>query len=201
MIKSLATELMYVQVPEFTGELRMLPFDMQTLKGIPEEFMEFVRTLIAPLPDKKHTAWFTLDGRVIEKGKSHRRPGVHIDGNYIPDVSDWGGGSNGWKVGEGGRSLSSDHHKLSYENENGGLILVSNYPACRGWIGSYDITPGIGGDLRHSADKLDKGFMLKSNTVYYGNSRFIHESLPVENKVHRVLARITLPMDYPVILN
>lgn len=36
---------------------------------------------------------------------------------------------------------------------------------------------------------------LESNTLYWGNSTFIHESLPVEEDVKRQLIRITLPAD------
>jgi hypothetical protein len=41
--------------------------------------------------------------------------------------------------------------------------------------------------------------MLEPNVVYYGNSQFLHESLPIDETVHRVVARITLPIDYPVV--
>ncbi len=35
--------------------------------------------------------------------------------------------------------------------------------------------------------------------VYYGNSQWIHESLPINDSVHRNLVRITLPTDYPFV--
>lgn len=38
-------------------------------------------------------------------------------------------------------------------------------------------------------------FNLKSHTLYWGNSTFIHESLPLEEDVERQLVRITLPAD------
>ena len=80
------------------------------------------------------------------------------------------------------------------------MLITSTHPACRGWNGIYDGTPYVGGDCTRIKG-LGDGFILKENTVYYGNSQFIHESLPVDKTIHRVLVRITLPMDYPVIKN
>jgi hypothetical protein len=182
----------------------MLPFNLEHLSEVPEKFKRLVAHMTASLPIKKGIAYLTIDGRLVEKGKTQRRGGVHIDGNFIPDVSDWGGGSgggqNGWKVGEGGRILSSEHHKLSYESKTGGMLIASTYPACKGWNGQYEGKPYVGGDCTR-VENLGEGFVLKPNTLYYGNSQFLHESLPIDKTTHRVVARITLPMDYPVIEN
>jgi hypothetical protein len=56
-----------------------------------------------------------------------RRAGVHIDGNYVK--SSWGGDQGGWKVGEGGRLISSAEHKACYQSTTGGMLIASTYPA------------------------------------------------------------------------
>lgn len=200
MITSISKELYKVRIPDYTGEIKMLPFNLETLAEIPEMFKALVIKMIEALPSKKGIAYLTMDGKLVEEGKTQRRGGVHIDGNFIQDVSEWGGGhgGNGWKVGEGGRILSSEHHKLSYENKTGGMLIASTYPACKGWNGMFEGTPYVGGDCTRIKG-LDEGFVLKPNTVYYGNSQFLHESLPIAKTTHRIVARITLPMDYPVI--
>lgn len=78
------------------------------------------------------------------------------------------------------------------------MLIASTYPACRAWNGTFEGKPGIGGDCSKLTG-LDGGFILKPNMAYYGNSQFLHESLPIDKTVHRVIVRITLPMDYPVI--
>ena len=200
MITSISKELYEVQIPNFTGEVKMLPFNLENLSEIPNQFKEMVSKMIEVLPFKKGIAYLTIDGKLVEKGKTQRRGGVYIDGNYLPSLS-WGGngGGNGWKVGEGGRILSSIEHKQSYETETGGMLIASTYPACRGWNGTFDGKPYVGGDCTR-IEGLDEGFVLKPNTVYYGNSQWLHESLPIDKTTHRVVARITLPMDYPVLL-
>jgi hypothetical protein len=194
MITSISQKLYEVQIPEYIGEIKMMPFSLETLAEIPQPFNSMVVKMIEFLPIKQGTAYLTVDGKIVEKGKSHRRGGKHIDGNYIPETLSWGGG---WKVGEGGRILSSDHHKLSYENETGGMLIASTYPACKGWNGVFEGKPYIGGDC--SRIEVEEGFMLEPNVVYYGNSQFLHESLPIDVTTHRVVARITLPIDYPVL--
>ena len=200
MITSISKELYKVEIPNFTGEVKMLPFSLDNLSEIPAQFKGLVSKMIEALPNKKGVAYLTVDGKTVEKGKTQRRGGVHIDGNYLPQLCGWGSGcgGNGWKVGEGGRILSSDEHKLSYESHTGGMLIASTYPACKGWNGEFDGSPYIGGDCTR-IEGLGEGFILKPNVVYYGNSQWLHESLPVDKTTHRVVVRVTLPMDYPVI--
>ncbi len=200
MITSISKELYKVKIPNYKGEIKMLPFNLENLSTVPTKFKKLVTEMIKTLPIKQGIAYLTIDGKTIEKNKTHRRGGVHIDGNFIKNINEWGssGGGNGWKVGEGGRILSSEHHKLSYQSKTGGMLIVSTSPGCKGWNGKFKGNPYVGGDCT-KIKGLGKGFILKPNTIYYGNSQFLHESLPIEKPIHRVLVRITLPMDYPVI--
>jgi hypothetical protein len=107
----------------------------------------------------------------------------------------WGGGGGGWLTGEDGRFLPREQHEEQYCSEKGGMLIVSSYEACKGWNGEYEGQPNQGGDCSHlDLSKMDN-FNLKSNTLYWGNSTFIHESLPLEEDVKRQLVRITLPAD------
>lgn len=88
--------------------------------------------------------------------------------------------------------------KPNYKAKDGtikrGIEIDGKYYACKGWNGVFDDKAGIGGDCSHL--KLDEGFMLEANKVYYGNSQFVHESLPLDKDVHRVMYRITLPINH-----
>ncbi len=192
MINSISKELYEVQIPSYNGEVKMLPFDLSNINNVPEQFKELVSKMIEFLPIKKGIAYLTIDGKFVESGKTQRRGGPHTDGNYLKENS-WGG-TSGWKVGGDGIGLTTEEHKLSYESNTGGMIICSDYPGCMGWNGKFDGFPNTGGDCSHL--DLDEGFLLKPNTVYYGNSQWIHESLPLNESVHRNLVRITLPTDY-----
>lgn len=202
MILSVSRELYPINIPQFTGQIKMMPFNLESLHEVPGALTKLVANMIAGLPVKKGIAYLTMDGKMVPKGTSQRRGGVHIDGNYLP--SGWGGdgngtgGSGGWKVGEGGRIISSEEHKLSYQSSTGGMLIASTYPACKGWVGRFEGEAYVGGDCTRIKD-LGEGFILKRNVVYYGNSQFLHESLPVDINIHRVMARITLPADYSIL--
>jgi hypothetical protein len=195
MLYSIAKPLNAIAIPMYKGEVSMIPFDLNDLRTVPEQFRHTVEQMVMNLPNRIGTAFLTVHGKFVKKAKTLRRGAPHIDGNYMPQVSDWGGGNNGgWKVGQNGAKLSSEEHVLSYDNQNGGMLIASNYSACKGWVGKYDGKAKEGGDCSHI--NLDDGFMLDANKVYYGNSQFIHESLPLDKDIFRVLFRITLPMEH-----
>lgn len=198
MITSISKELFKVKIPKYTGEIKMLPFDLSNLNEVPDRYKKLVTKMISFLPNKEGIAYLTIDGKKVNKGETQRRGGIHVDGNYLKE-GDWSnGGGNGWKVGEGGSKLTSEEHKKSYKSKTGGMIITSTYSSSKGWNGKFKGNPKEGGDCSHIKN-IGEGFTLKSHRVYYGNSQFLHESLPLNKKVHRTIVRITLPKDYPVI--
>jgi hypothetical protein len=186
-MKSIVTMTNTIELPLIEGEYQMIPFDLLTLEGLNDLFKGVAKHLLVGI-NASGVGFLTIHGKKLHKGETLRRGGPHTDGNYDADTLDWG---NGWKVGENGPAITSQFHQRSYNAETGGIILASNYESCLGWQGEFDGLPDVGGDC--SKIKLNSPFILKRNTVYYGNNHFIHESLPVNDDVHRVFARITLP--------
>ena len=193
-MKSMVRNTGSVELPLIEGEFAMIPFDMETLIGVPKFFIHVVEKMLENIPRGKGTAFLTIHGKKLKSGETLRRPGAHVDGNYEPHTMDFSGGGNGWKTGEEGRPVGHPTHTRQFCSDKGGIIMVSNYHACNGWVGEYEGYVEKGGDCTH----LDLGepFMLEPDTIYYGNNHFIHESLPVDTDCHRVLARITLPEDH-----
>lgn len=189
---SQAIALNKITLPHFNGERSMIPFDLATPQGLPDKFGAIARGMMEGMPPCSGTAYFTIHGSKLQAGTTLRRGGAHTDGNYEPHNMSFGGG--GWKVGESGHPVGHPTHSRQYVKPTGGIILASNYSACEGWLGEYDDTPEKGGDCTHF--KLNDSFKLESNTVYYGNNHFIHESVPVTSNTHRVFVRITLPEDH-----
>jgi len=196
MLISRSTELNSININNIGVKIGMKPFDLDTLEGVPLDWKETVSQMILGLNLKVGTAFLTIHGKQIKASETHRRGGAHIDGNFL--MKGWGGnqGGNGWKVDGNGIGLTQSEHNRSYCSRNGGMLIASTYPACMGWNGNYKGESGIGGDC--SNIELGEGFIMKPNTVYYGNSQFIHESLPLDKDVHRTLIRITLPENHPI---
>ena len=199
MIISRFKEVGEINLPNIDGEFSMIPFDLSSLDGLSDEFKSVVNGMLKGVIHLGGVAFFTIHGKTLKKGETLRRGGAHTDGNYEPINMSFGGGGGGWKVGEGGAKVGTDLHTRQYETQKGGIILASNYHACLGWSGDYDSTPNSGGDCTHI--ELGAPTKLKANKIYYGNNHFIHESLPMNDDVHRVLARITMPENHEFILN
>lgn len=187
-MKSLVRNMGEIQLPVISGEYAMIPFDCETLHGLPDQFKEIAKQMLSGVK-AAGTAFFTIHGKKLKAGQTLRRGGPHTDGNYEPHVMTFGGG--GWKVGQDGPGINTALHNEQYNNPLGGIILATNYASAIGYIGDFDGLPNIGGDCSHI--EVKDPFPLTANSVWYGNNHFIHESLPVEDDIHRVMARITLP--------
>lgn len=195
MLKSKSKLIKPISLPEYRGDrVYMHEFDIENPK-LPtgyERWESVFMDMINSSPKKTGKAFLTIDEKVVKKGESHRRGGPHTDGNYI---FGWGGGGSGWLTGEDGRFLPKEKHEKQYCSEKGGMLIVSSYEACKGWNGDYEGQPNQGGDCSHLDLSKMESFILKKNNLYWGNSTFIHESLPLEEDVKRQLIRITLPSD------
>ncbi|MBL4623368.1 MAG: hypothetical protein JKY89_13315 [Immundisolibacteraceae bacterium] len=195
MINSKSLEMNPISLPMFTGEKSMIPFDLKTLAGLPLEFVLVVKQMLSGVKNDGGEAFFTIHGKQLKANETLRRGAPHTDGNYEPvNMSFGSGGGGGWKIGENGPGINTSLHSEQYLSHTGGIVLASNFESCLGWNGDFEGEQEVGGDCRHI--KLNKPFMLKKDTVYYGNNHFIHESLPVSEDVHRVFARITMPINH-----
>lgn len=188
-MNSYAERIGDINLPLIEGEYSMIPFDLNSLNGLPDQFALIANQMLSRVIHNGGTGFFTIHGKKLKANQTLRRGGPHTDGSCDGNLMAWGNG--GWKIGQNGPSTETEFHKRLYNSETGGIILASNFESCLGWVGQYDGLPGVGGDC--SGIALDDPFMLNRNSIYYGNNHFIHESIPVSEDVHRVFARITMP--------
>ena len=195
MITSLIRPVGSIALPAFAGtRVYMQPHILGERVRISDNpnFENPIEEMLRHVSDDGAKVFITIDQKAVQAGKTHRRPGVHVDGNFIFDWSKGGGG--GWLTGVEGRILSPENHRLQYVNPMGGMMLASSHQACRAWIGEIDDEPGQGGNCAHMVDKLDQleSFLLLPNQIYLGNSTCVHTSLPLEEGVERTLIRVTM---------
>ncbi len=194
-LKSLITPLGYMPMPVFTDtQVYMEPFElgMPVLPLALKLWEDLTRAAVAHIVGGVGTAFLTVDQKVVHRGLTHRRPGPHVDGNYLHS---WRQGD--WKTGGAGRELPPELHRASYCAPGGGMLIASSHALCRAWVGEYEGEPGQGGDCQHLADAgvLDRmdSFLLEPFVLYLANSTCIHASLPSGEDIRRSLFRITLP--------
>lgn len=189
-----------LNIPFEREYLYMHPIQLESFKSLPgkmDKFNSIIKSMIDFLPYQKGKSYVTIDRKKLNKGETHRRGGVHIDGNYC-----FGWGGSGWSCGTQGKYLPSDKHLLQYGSKLGGMIIVSDEEACKIWEGEIEGLPGQGGDCNHLTDQLNylPTKILNKNTCYWLNSMGVHESLPLNNSCERTLIRLTLPENYPSLI-
>lgn len=150
--------------------------------------------------DKKEVSWGkSVDKKKVSWGRSTEKKkdvswGKSVDKKEVswgrsedsPVASSW---ATNFLVG----GLNEEQHTRQYCSDKGGMIIASNYEACKGWLGEFKEIPLDGGDCSHMDLSNLETFILKPNKVYLGNSTFIHESLQINEDVKRQMIRITLP--------
>lgn len=163
-----------VTFPEFTGErIYMQPFmkvDGEVL--LPSKLSRWIPTVTAMLKDIDTTQrmFLMIDQSPVEPGKSHRRPGPHIDGNWSDKAS-----------------TVFDSSEL--------LILASDVEGCAAYIGSYEASYiDAGGDCSRVPLDGFKRVKCKAGFAYIGTVATIHESIPIKKACNRTLVRINVPL-------
>lgn len=99
MIKnlSLVQEAGKVIFPEFRNErIYMLPFTVK--HGLPQELSHWQKTVDAMLDgvdvDPQQDIYLMVDQKYVTQNEMHRRPGIHVDGYWIPSLNAHGGGGS-----------------------------------------------------------------------------------------------------------
>jgi len=181
MINSVFKAVMAMSIPQDKRtQLYMLPIDMAgNASEVPFQWQYFIRQMLQMSPIKQGTGFLMIDSKFIRQGELHRRGRAHIDGNYY------------------GKGAFGDDSKPGFRlnSDDGGMLIISDYEACKAWQGVVQGEHGKGGDvehLRHAFEKLPSTTM-KAGVLYHTNESCIHETMPVLKDVYRTLIRLTLP--------
>jgi hypothetical protein len=199
-----------VSFPEHTNErVYMVPFFQRT--GLPTYLSRWQRTVDAMLEDIKTDGpiFLMIDQGIIQPGRSHRRGGPHIDGNWLPATNSHGGSTGGSHTQIRSPDPEPDKHvgrppahngllNGDYWSGNGfepeALILASNVNhSCCAYVGQVEGDPKKGGDCSHLDLSNTERVLLNSNTAYSGNVTMIHESMPLSYLACRTLVRLNVP--------
>lgn len=160
---------------------------------LPTNLHRWAKTLDAMLDgvDTDGPMYLMIDQGVVRAGTSQRRPGVHIDGYWVPSIQAHGGGRHEGRWDNGGGWNTAGFV------EKEGILLASSVQAAQAFSGDFAGQPGEGGDCSH----IDIGHLspttMLAGSVYAGNVTMLHESLPVAFDTLRTLVRINVPGWHP----
>lgn len=173
-----------LRFPSFSGiRVMMMPFRLDDLDSIPSMLDSWIWT-IAKLcrlsPAKSGVAYLTIDERIVPAGRTHRRPGLHVDG-IGPDGkrAAYGGGGGFW----------GKH----------GMLVAASRVGCRGWTHEFIGEPGPNGDCEHLRGELNSAheIVMQAGEVYWCGPTAVHESIPMAKDACRQFVRLSMPSDAP----
>lgn len=186
--------------------LYMLPFTRS--EGLPayaQHWQPTVDQMLAGVKCGDKTMYFMVDRKFVMEGVPHRRPGVHVDGYWIPDLLAHGYGSHRGRGGghsgtgrhrgyggHGGRHMSGSWSDPDF-SEPEALILASDMSAARAYVGEFDGPIGEGGDCSSISLEGLTPVPMMAHRVYAGTVSTLHESLPVPVSGWRTVVRLNCP--------
>jgi hypothetical protein len=226
-MKSIVQERGSVAFPQHTGE-RIYMREFRKSDGLPFDLERWQPTVDSMLDgiDTDGPIYLMVDQGVVRAGHTHRRPGLHIDGYWVPakqahngsggghssTPSRDSGGHRGYRGHSStppardpgshrgsGRHASGSHGgwiNAKFE-EHEGLILASSITAARAFDGEFEGAPNDGGDCSHIDTKAMREVMLSAGRIYAGNVTMLHESLPVSFDCLRTVVRLNVPGWHP----
>lgn len=158
-----------------------------------EDYLPVVKALCAKAGALIGYAHMTVAEEVIEKGKTQRRPGPHVDGCFIPSLGIWGHDDDN---GGGGTWNHYCNHITGEKIGRMPVIVAASVAGCKAWEGIFDAEPASDGDLSHLP--LPEGEVLPANIGYLLSGDCVHESLPMIETVRRTFLRIALPVEFRI---
>lgn len=188
MLHSNFRPLVDVKLPFQGRQIYMHSFEIQK-PHFPAGYEDYwwpVINLVRAAGLEKGTVHMTVDEKVLLPGGTHRRPGPHVDGCFMPTQQAWGHGGGGWKH-------NCNNVEAAYPGRMP-VIVAASVQGCRVWKGEFDTEPKEDGDLSHLS--LGEGEILLPNRGYLLSPDCVHESMPMLTETPRTFLRIALPPDF-----
>lgn len=201
MIRSEIIELGTVRFPAFSGERAyMVPF--RQCDGLPSSlsrWQESVDAMLAGIKTDK-PIYVMVDQSPVKRGSYHRRPGLHVDGNWVG--VDHHHPSPGHRHPEPDYPLPRHAHAGRHNHSHFGeytpelLLLASDVQACRAYVGDFHGAPAHDGDCGHIDFTHGQEIMLKAGRAYIGTATTLHETLPAVTDCLRTVIRLNIPGEH-----
>lgn len=160
----------------------MLPFLLEepvySTLGLIGKWENTLKALCDLASVHRGVAYVTIDEAVLQRGETHRRPGLHVDGvGENGEYGSWGGG---------GKYAAN------------GMIVAASVRGCTAYRQDFDDAPGQNGDCEHLRWQLgEDAVFMKANIAYWCNPLCVHEGIGMEEQTFRQWIRLSLPSDAP----
>lgn len=192
-----------VPFPAHIGErIYMLPFE----RKLPAKYARWQPTVDAMLSGVDHDGrcYLMVDQGTVEAGKSQRRPGLHVDGNWVEELNCHGGGHRHRGHGHPPPPPKPNHvnargrwdqpkpswNHFQYAPE--AIVLAADVLGAVAYAGEFKADIGPGGEVETDVSRMD--FVpLTAGLAWIGNVTMLHESIPLPARTQRTVVRINAP--------
>jgi hypothetical protein len=167
-----------VRFPSPTNiNINMMPYIIGDKNSIPKEYHNYyplIKKCEIDPNEMGRIGYLSISESFVEKGKTHRREGIHTDRSS--KHMRWGGT---WGRGE-----------IINGRIRGGIFMASTLEnSCRVWDVSIG-DPGHLGNCEHLKHLLKGEYVLKANELIWMTDACPHESLPFEEGKYRQWFRV-----------
>lgn len=173
-----------IGLPKFSNiRVMMLPIILGQIDTLPNDMTHYKPTVSAlfDLTKAEHfgkVGYLTVDEKIVEPGKTHRRAGLHVDGVYKGKGGGWGGGG-GWGP------------------KGNGMLTVSSIAGCRAYNQAFNGEIGNEGEAEHLRSQCKNATVFEANEVYWVDGMCVHESMPMTERAARQFVRLSMPSNAP----
>ena len=194
MFQSIAKPLGRIVFPEFSGlRIMMMPFRFDDPDTLDAEQLRGWKEPVTDLLERRPATgigYLTIDEAIVEPGRTHRRPGLHVDGlssyggpsPYGGGVMPYGGGLTPYAGGTGG-----------------GMVLAANVVGTRAWVKDFHGDVGVDGDCEHLRAQCpdSEAVVFGDHEAWWCGPLCVHEGVPAPTWTKRQLIRISYPSAAP----
>lgn len=194
-----------VSFPAHTGErVYMQPFTKR--EGLPANLRRWQLTVDQMLDgvDVDGPIYLMVDQKRVAAGTTHRREGLHVDGNWVPSLHGHGHSGGHVHAPIGGHRHSGGHshpprggHRHSshshYKYRPEAIILASDVLGARAYAGEFSGKVGPGGECDEIDSSTLRAIDMGPFYVWAGNVTMVHEAVTLPQDTLRTVVRLNVP--------
>lgn len=178
----------------------MLEFSQKT--RLPAHYRHWQRVVDSMLEgiSTRAPVFLMVDAGYVRAGDTPRRPGLHVDGHWVPGVS--AHGTPGTPPGHGRHHLPRVQrepdlvggvYQLTGTGYDEAVILATTVTGAVAYSGDYHAEYGRDGEVDREVIRGMQIVPLLADSVWEGNAALVHESLPATVSGYRQVVRLNVP--------
>ncbi len=188
-----------VSFPAFTGE-RVYMREFTPGRDLPADLERWQPTVDAMLRGVRATgkAYLMIDQAEVPAARTHRRPGLHVDGYWHPGVGHNdgpapGGGHNPAPAPRPGHIFAGGHGGHCQIGAREALVIAASVEGCEAFEGEWAGEAGKGGDCSAVDVRSLTRRRMPAGVAFVGETgAFLHAAIQLVAAARRTVVRVNV---------